>query len=353
MNDTANDAIDTTIGDALTSARAESARLKPSVADPVLSRCWMVLARSEDVKGAPVRADLLGEGVVLWRNETGLHAFRDLCIHRGAALSLGRVDAGQLVCPYHGWRYGGDGACTHIPAQPAGRGVPTKARALPYDVQERYGLIWGALEAPPAAVPDYPEASQDSFHTLRVGPYTLQAEPPRVIENFLDVSHLMWVHEGLLGVPDYAEIPEHGVHRVGSGLVSDPIDIFQPDPDGRGQALTNRYVYEVLAPTTARFRKTDPDTGEVFSMLLHATPAAAGQTLAYALLSRNYDLSAPDETYVAFQNTLMAQDKRIIESQRPENLPLDLQAELHLPSDRLAIAYRRYLNELGIERGTA
>ena len=181
----------------------------------------------------------------------------------------------------------------------------------------------------------------------------LSAEPPRVIENFLDVSHLMWVHEGLLGVPDYAEIPEHHVYRVGAGLKSDPIDIFQPDPDGRGKALTNRYVYEVLAPTTARFRKTDPDSGEVFSMLLHATPTGAGKTLAYALLSRNYDLDAPDEVYVNFQNTLMAQDKRIIESQRPENLPLDLQAELHLKSDRLAIAYRRYLNELGVERGTA
>lgn len=313
----------------------------------------MVLARSEDVTDAPVRAELLGEAVVLWRSETGLHAFRDLCIHRGAALSLGRVEGGELVCPYHGWRYGGGGACTHIPAQPAGRGVPTKARALPYFVEERYGLIWGALEAPAGRVPDYPEAAEPGFHTLSVGPYTLQAEPPRVIENFLDVSHLMWVHEGLLGVPDYAEIPEHHVHRVGETLVSDPIDIFQPDPDGRGEALTNRYVYEVLAPTTARFRKTDPGTGGVFSMLLHATPTAAGATRAYALLSRNYDLDAADETYVNFQNTLMDQDRRIIESQRPENLPLDLQAELHLPSDRLAIAYRRYLNELGVERGTA
>ena len=335
------------------SARAESERLKPSSSDPVLARQWMALARSEDVADEPLRAELLGEAVVLWRSETGLRAFRDLCIHRGAALSLGRVEGGELVCPYHGWRYGGNGACTRIPAQPAGAKVPTKARALTYACREQYGLIWVALETPETDVPLYTEASEPGFYTLSVGPYVLQAEPPRVIENFLDVSHLMWVHEGLLGVPDYAEIPEHRVHHIGNTLKSDPIDIFQPDPDGRGKALTNRYVYEVLAPTTARFRKTDPDTGEVFSMLLHATPTAAGETLAYALLSRNYDLDAPDETYIDFQNTLMAQDKRIIESQRPENLPLDLQAELHLKSDRLAIAYRKYLNELGVERGTA
>ena len=342
----------------LKTARAESERLKPlssklTGGDPVLARQWMALARSEDVTDRPVRAELLGEAVVLWRSETGLQAFRDLCIHRGAALSLGHVEGGELVCPYHGWRYGGDGACTRIPAQPAGAKVPTKARALTYLCQERYGLVWVALETPETEVPLYTEATEPGFYTLSAGPYVLQAEPPRVIENFLDVSHLMWVHEGLLGVPDYAEIPDHHVHRVGDTLRSDPIDIFQPDPDGRGKALTNRYVYEVLAPTTARFRKTDPDTGEVFSMLLHATPTAAGETLAYALLSRNYDLDASDETYIDFQNTLMAQDKRIIESQRPENLPLDLQAELHLKSDRLAIAYRRYLQELGVERGTA
>lgn len=333
--------------------RDESARLKPIVADPVLAQAWMALARSEDVRDEPLRAELLGEAVVLWRSEGELHAFRDLCIHRGAALSLGRVENNQLVCPYHGWQYAGDGRCTHIPAQPTGSKVPTKARALTYSVQERYGLIWVALEPPTFELPAFPEALEPGFHTLSVGPYTLTAEPPRVIENFLDVSHLMWVHEGLLGVPDYAVIPEHRVHRQGSTLVSDPIDIFQPDPDGRGHALTNRYVYEVLAPTTARFRKTDPDTGEVFSMLLHATPTAEGQTLAYGLLSRNYDLEASDESYVAFQNTLMDQDKRIIESQRPERLPLDLQAELHLKSDRLAIAYRKYLNELGVLRGTA
>lgn len=335
----------------------ESARLKPllkpTVQDPVLAGQWMAVARVKDVSEVPVRAVVLGEAVVLWRSGGELQAFRDLCIHRGAALSLGRVEGGELVCPYHGWRYDRGGACTRIPAQPVGASVPTKARALTYACQERYGLVWVGLGAPEAAVPAFGEADDPDFHTLSVGPYVLQAEAPRIIENFLDVSHLMWVHEGLLGVPDYAEIPEHRVHRVGDTLQSDPIDIFQPDPDGRGRALTNRYVYEVLAPTTARFRKSDPATGEVFSMLLHATPAAAGETLVYGLLSRNYDLDASDESYVAFQDTLMAQDKRIIESQRPEKLPLDLQAELHLKSDRLAIAYRTYLNELGVARGTA
>jgi len=49
----------------------------------------------------------------------------------------------------------------------------------------------------------------------------------------------------------------------------------------------------------------------------------------------------------------MVQDARIVESQRPEFLPLDLQAELHLLSDRTAIAYRKWLKELELTFGIA
>jgi phenylpropionate dioxygenase-like ring-hydroxylating dioxygenase large terminal subunit len=56
---------------------------------------------------------------------------------------------------------------------------------------------------------------------------------------------------------------------------------------------------------------------------------------------------------IAFQDTVAAQDVPIVESQRPEKLPLDLQAELHLRSDKTSIAYRKWLNELGLTFGTS
>jgi len=51
--------------------------------------------------------------------------------------------------------------------------------------------------------------------------------------------------------------------------------------------------------------------------------------------------------------SLAAQDMPIVNSQRPELLPLDLQSELHLRSDQLAIAYRRWLKQMGMQYGTA
>ena len=60
-----------------------------------------------------------------------------------------------------------------------------------------------------------------------------------------------------------------------------------------------------------------------------------------------------DEQISSFQEEIIKQDIPIVESQRPELLPLDLQAELHLRSERTAIAYRKWLRELGVTFGTA
>lgn len=71
------------------------------------------------------------------------------------------------------------------------------------------------------------------------------------------------------------------------------------------------------------------------------------------LLTRNYELDQPDEPYREFQDTIFYHDlDRSSRAKKPELLPLDLQAEMHLKSDALTIAYRRWLSELGIETGT-
>jgi len=67
----------------------------------------------------------------------------------------------------------------------------------------------------------------------------------------------------------------------------------------------------------------------------------------------NYGDEVTDEDLLRFQDRVTEQDRAVVESQRPELLPLDLQAELHLRSDRMAIAYRKWLREIGFIYGTA
>jgi phenylpropionate dioxygenase-like ring-hydroxylating dioxygenase large terminal subunit len=329
------------------------------IEDVYLRHQWLAVGWSASVKaGEPLPVRLLGRDLVLWRGADGIHAWEDLCIHRGAKLSLGLVRDGCLICPYHHWKYDASGRCVFIPSQPD-QPPPLKARANVFHAREKYGLVWVALDTPEAEIPPFPEGDDPAFRKVLAGPYRFRAKGPRVIENFLDVAHLPFVHAGLLGEPGLARIDEYEVESGPEGIVAREIRIWQPDPDGTGRPAQVIYDYRVERPLTASFRKRQGE--RCFSMLDTVTPIGNDrgddESLAWVVLALNYEQdeagSASDEELRGFQDKVSAQDKAIVESQRPELLPLDLQAELHLRSDRMAIAYRRWLKELGVEYGTA
>ncbi len=319
--------------------------------DPVLLNDWHVVARSEDLaEGGILSVRLLGTDLVLWRLNGQTLAWQDLCIHRGARLSLGRVSGQTLVCPYHGWTYNSAGECVHIPAHPDQK-APAKARTQAYQARESYGLIWVSLGRPAGDVPPLPEWEDSTYRKVLCGPYRYRSHAPRAIENFLDVAHLPIVHEGLLGVEERAEIGDYEVETGPEGIVASNIRVWQPNPDGTGEPREVTYTYRVYRPLTAYFEKTT--AGPKHSILLTVTPVDELDSLGWMWVCMNYRHDVPEADLRAYQDQIVAQDIPIVESQRPELLPLDLQAELHLRSDRTAIAYRKWLKELGLVFGTA
>ncbi|QJD87660.1 aromatic ring-hydroxylating dioxygenase subunit alpha [Cohnella herbarum] len=322
---------------------------------PELLDEWYPALLSTELLDKPVPATLLGKQIVFFRTSAGVHAFKDLCIHRGVPLSLGRVENDELICAYHGWRYDGCGNCVRIPSLPAERAIPDKAKANAYACIERYGLVWVSLGTPKGSEPFFfRNLRQQDNKVVLMGPYELAAAGPRIVENFLDVSHLMFVHEGLLGDSRFPEIPDYRVNEDDQGhLRTDEIVVFQPDADGRGTSMDSHYIYEVYGPFTAALIKSNPDNGERFHLFLMVQPITEQGSRAYMLKARNYDIEAPDDAFIAFQNTLIEQDRVMVENQKPELLPLDLQAELHLKCDRMSIAYRQRLKFWGVTFGTA
>lgn len=323
------------------------------ITDPVLINDWHPVCRSTDVaEGGRLAARLLGEDLVLWRQAGQIMAWQDLCLHRGARLSMGRVGPRGLACPYHGWVYNQTGRCVHIPAHPE-QMPPAKAQARTYYAQERYGLVWVCLGAPSHDLPPFPEEGMAGYRTILSGPFgPVQAGAPRIIENFLDVAHFPFVHGGSLGDIGRPEIADYTVETGADGIVARDVTVYQPDPYGTGVGDTVTYTYHVWRPFTAYLCKATPK-GAHLAILFPLTPHDETHTSAWFYMAMSTNETLSDAEVDQFHSTILAQDVPIVEGQRPELLPLDLQAELHLRSDRTAIAYRRWLAQLGLTFGVA
>ncbi len=315
------------------------------VDDPVLIEDWHPVARVEDVARGPIGVRLLGEDLVIWRAGGRFCAWQDLCVHRGTRLSLGRVvDGDRLECPYHGWTYSAEGRCVLMPAHPE-QTPPAKACVATFRAREAHGVVWATLGQGTGDVPRFEPMEDASHHVLLAGPYRVRASGPRVIENFLDVGHFPFVHEGVLGDRARPEIDDYDARIDGDGVLATGVKVYQPDPYGTGEGSTVTYTYRVHRPLSASLIKH----GErLFGILLSVTPHDAVDSTAWMWMATDYE---PPAGMIEYQDRIFAQDRPILESQRPELLPLDLQAELHLRSDRTAIAYRRWLRQLGVRTG--
>ena len=172
-----------------------------------LIHCWHPVAYASELpEGKPFGTTLLDEPIVIWRSSDGkAHVMKDLCIHRGTALSLGLlgglvatfcseyynrssigwIDTDNIVCAYHGWGYNGDGACVHIP-QKENPSIPRKARATSYACAERYGLIWVCLGDAAYLLPEIPELEDQSWKVVETGPFNWKCNASRQVENFTD-----------------------------------------------------------------------------------------------------------------------------------------------------------------------
>lgn len=126
-----------------------------------MSAGWHPIALSQDVPaGVAAPVLLAGRELVLWRTGEGLlRLFVDRCPHRGMRLSFGFVRGDALVCLYHGWRWGADGACRAIPAHPDLR-PPRSIAVAGFPVREAAGLVWGALAEPEGPPPETPDAAR-------------------------------------------------------------------------------------------------------------------------------------------------------------------------------------------------
>jgi len=319
-----------------------------------LSPFWYPVAFSHEVTDQPFAARLLDERLVLFRTGDGsVSVARDLCLHRGAPLSSGRLDNGELVCKYHGFRYNGGGQCVGIPAHPNAP-IPPKLKLETYPALERYGLIWTRLRDPgPSPFPEFNEWDDPDYLRVLPNSVDLAAAAGRQMEGFLDVSHFAFIHVASFGEVDNPEVPNYPVEITPAGFRADylstvsnyPVHLKHLNPTG----FQWRRLFETWLPFTAKLTVFFPNDGQLH-ILNAASPVSARQTRVFVPICRNFDKDAPLQATLDFNHQVFAEDKDIVESQYPEDLPINLQEEVHIRADKSSITYRQGLAKLGLGR---
>jgi len=224
-----------------------------------LKNSWYAAGWAQDFPADGVKAmTIIGENLVFHRGLDGrLLCKADLCPHRLAPLSRGRVEGDHLRCMYHGLRFGPDGRCVEIPGQKL---IPASVCVRVYPVIERYGVVWVWMGDPARAdegfIPDFHGLDHPDW-AYRPGRMEYDANYILINDNLLDLSHIAYVHAASFGggeqqaSEEWADAPvsmtplDRGV-RVSRWVVNTAGAPFTRDITG---PLTDQYVtYDFIVP---------------------------------------------------------------------------------------------------------
>ncbi len=164
-------------------------------AGEMLRRYWHPIALSNEIRNRPLRRRILGEDVVLFRDDRGRLGLLVLrCSHRGTSLEFGHMEDGGLRCCYHGWLYDIEGRILEMPGEPPDSTFKQRLRHPAYKAQELGGLIFAYLGPDPAPLlPRYDVLAREEGVRARRA-RTVNCNFFQMIENSVDQNHLKWLH---------------------------------------------------------------------------------------------------------------------------------------------------------------
>lgn len=315
---------------------------------PALRDHWYVVAESADVAPGPLPVRLLGEDLVLWRSPRGeVVAAPDRCPHREAPLSLGSVEGGCLVCPYHGWTFGHGGRCVAVPSAAPGVPVPPKAHLHAAATAERYGLVWVSLGTPRSTVPRIAQEDDPAFRRINSGVDTWTVSVTRMTDNFLDIAHFPYVHTGTFGAATNPQVPRFEIIQLDDDFAGYEYEVEVGNEAGRASSgldapvITRRMTTGFSLPFTVR-STIHYETGLNHIILLCSTPIDDVHSYFTFVVWRDDDHSVPGEEVITFDRAIGAEDKRMLE-RLPGVLPLDATATVSVQADRASVEWRRRL----------
>ncbi|TKB46046.1 aromatic ring-hydroxylating dioxygenase subunit alpha [Thalassotalea mangrovi] len=332
----------------------------------MLMNLWYVAEWSDNVKDKPVKAKLLSQDLVLFRDLEGkVKCLANTCLHRGGSLAGGWVNEKRdcVVCPYHGWQYNGNGKCQKIPSEGDSFEVPKRFKVDSYPVEEKYGMIWVFMGDLPEdkryPIPPLPEFDNPDWRGLKTE-FTWQAEASRVVENGIDIAHASFVHP-VFGYPSTAEdnyIDEVEKHEWWAKSTN---VMYPPQLKGgflgwrrllRKDKQETRVHPEWHLPGMVVRIQIDIREGWHIVMFDANTPIDEHTTRTFAWQFRSFMKSSLfDKGSMKRLTTILEEDAEIVEASQPYYLPETLSNEVSVKSDKFMSTFRMARRKLIEEQG--
>lgn len=335
-----------------------------------VKNAWYVAAWADEIADAPVARRILNEPVVLFRDRDGrAAALADMCCHRGAPLSCGKVVDSGLECGYHGMVYAGDGACVAIPGQVH---IPPKARVRSYPLVEQDAMLWiwtgDPAAADPATIVSYPfhndSANWPHKHTM----YPIAGSSNLMVDNLMDLTHLGYVHPSTIGGNPEAHVnalmetqpTETGLKFTRWLLNSPAPPTYKKAVPTLADKIDRWQEFEFVAPAVVLqwVGATDAGTGAYdegkrdggFSMrIFHAlTPETATSCLYFWSTLNGFRPNDPAATDKIFSEVSAAflEDQYIVQRQQERLTECGEDALINIVADGARVHMRRVLERM-------
>jgi phenylpropionate dioxygenase-like ring-hydroxylating dioxygenase large terminal subunit len=321
---------------------------------------WYVILESKEVKhGNPIGFMRFGEKLVAWRDAHGkISVMRDLCPHRGVALSVGNIRGDRIECPFHGFQFDTSGRCTLIPANGRNAEPPKAMHISTFYVEEAHGFVYVWYGEPQKEYPPLPffDVIDDSYSVMTITD-RWACHYSRAIENQLDVVHLPFVHRTTIGRGNQTLVngPRSTLTCGASDLIEmwydNVVDNGQPPLKPSEMPPTDRHpLIQFYFPNLWHNWLGD----KVHAVIAFA-PVDDANTLMYIRFYQKV-VTVPVLSHIfnwisAVGNLFIErQDRRVVITQEPKRADLNI-GETLIVGDAPIVQYRRRRREL-IEKAT-
>jgi phenylpropionate dioxygenase-like ring-hydroxylating dioxygenase large terminal subunit len=305
------------------------------------AKVWTPLVEASRIGMAPVRMELAGEGLAIFRGEGGrIGVLVDRCPHRGVKLSLGRVGGdGCLECPFHGWRFAPDGSNRHVPLNPDAKRDLLGATAVPVRIIGDMVWVYTAAGREAPVEPLAPDGLTAKGIARTYVSRDWACHWTRAMENMLDSPHLPFVHRKTIGRSLRKRM-----------TLQSRMEIRWEDTEwgGRSRALLDGRdgggVLEFFKPNMMALNIPIP--GRHFRIHALVVPGAEGRTRLTVVASRDFLRSGFFDTIFRGSSAKIAdEDKAVVESSPPGEIAA-VGAERSVATDRATLQFRKYYHEV-------